>query len=52
MLIEVGFQHVEIVLNYHDNQSNLKIAKDSILYHGRIKHVGIHYHYLRKLILF
>jgi hypothetical protein len=48
MLIEVGFQHVEIVLIYHDNKSNLKIAKDSILYHARIKHVKIHYHYLRK----
>lgn len=34
----------------HDNESAIKLASDPV-FHGRAKHIEVHYHYIRETVL-
>jgi len=47
LLCRMGQSKDKSVLIYCDNQSCMKIARNPV-YHARIKHIDVHYHYIRE----
>ena len=39
-----------VVIIYYDNASDLAVTKNSV-FHSRTKHIKLHHHFIRKLVL-